>query len=47
MCHCCGNHSEVEKANKINSGEKAPKSFVGKFLNDLGKKNPRKKTKVR
>ena len=38
MSHCCGNHSKAEKINKFSFGEQPPKSFIGKFFFNIGKK---------
>jgi len=45
MSHCCGNHSETEKIKRDDFGEKLPKSFIGKFLYNLGKKEYEKELK--
>lgn len=46
MSSCCQSHNKVEKMNKIISGEKIPKSFIGKYLYNLGKKEYEKETKI-
>lgn len=42
MCQCCGNHPKSEETNRMNSGEKPPKSFIGKLLYIIGKKENEK-----
>ncbi len=43
MSHCCGSHSEHKKSKKKKANtEKIPKSFVGKYLYNLGKKDMEK-----
>lgn len=47
MSHCCENHKEktkVEEASEKNHGEK-PKSFIEKYLYNLGKKEAEKDVK--
>ncbi|KKQ43412.1 MAG: hypothetical protein US60_C0002G0020 [Microgenomates group bacterium GW2011_GWC1_37_8] len=38
MSNCCGSCSKTEKTKKDAFGEKPPKSFTGKFLYNIGKK---------
>lgn len=44
MSHCCGNHSKSEERNRMSFGERPPKSFIGKFLYNLGKKENEKES---
>lgn len=38
MSHCCKSHSKAEKIKRNDFGDKPPKSFIGKFLYNIGKK---------
>ncbi len=38
MSHCCGSHSKGKNVNMNSLGERPPKSFIGKFLYNIGKK---------
>ena len=45
MSHCCGNHSKAEKTNNADFGELPPKSFIGRFLYNIGKKDYEKENR--
>lgn len=39
MSHCSGNHTEKENVNGVDFREQPPKSFIGRLIYNMGKKD--------